>query len=924
MPGTGIGQTALDKTLLPCLLASSSLIDVQLPGCGLTYIPPELFTIANIQSINLSHNHLQGGVPSTFWQAQSLRRLELHAGEGSNDSSPSTPSPAFPGAAQEHELGLFPPPLPPSMGDTAPRLGLRHVNVSGCTLERLAPTLAALRDLQVLMAGRNPLRELPEELAQCTSLAVLDVLGCPLAAVPAALASRRGLELKTGLPDAILPWLYLGDATAAANLPGLQARGISRVLSLVQPAECLLHAGVDCLNVAVDDTPIARLGFATCPVPYFVRFALCPASEVPTPAALGLSHGSVGGMASLVEEPLDTAPVPAWVPPHLAKHAGVSFGERGLPPLHLHAHRADSQRGDGVLPALSDHPPPLLVHCHAGASRSATATIALIMALQQWPLVRAFKFVKSRRGVVQPNIGFCDQLLHFERTLLQAGILDAGAPEFAPPSSPGPSASEASFSNAVSAWPNSISMKQLVQQSAGNMSASVWNARYSKPAAAPKRHVDAGLKLRALVKTVAAARRFSAVRAAAQSTTHAAAAAAPAEPGELPPPAAGGGATEATPGKQTHGFQAISQHDPRSLSATHASSASEAAPPCSTAAVGASPATHRSWSVSTKWLSDDDAQRQGAVSPLPAASADGGAALAAALGQQLPTIRDGEEAASSSCSGSSPRRRPAGMAKRPSIDLSDWEESKGGDARTQHGSTWAGDDEDVLAQQARHNRTRYAPCVPRSAPPSLAALPTWAWRRLTAALPEQRRASAHGDLAPLRLSADVFGSSSSTPVPGVAATQSPFPELSRAPAAGSSSVPWRAGGDTDGGLQPMRPIMAAASAVSLADIPSNMRVEHHEKTEHVPRVLGIMSPGSNALHNPRHPHFRLHSNSDHEREPAAQADGSFQEVFPSYHASECKSPEVARSSLAPSNAGAFSPSDEAQSHHLVRRHSFGV
>ena len=899
MPGAGIGQIALEATLLPALLASSTLMDVQLPGCLLTHIPAELFTIKNISSLNLSHNQLAGGIPSSFWHARSLRRLELQAGEGPDDATPSTPAPPFPGAQQEHDLGSFPPTLPSGVA-TPPRLALRHVNIAGCGVTALRPSISALRDLQVLMAGRNPVHQLPQELAQCTGLAVLDVLGCPLAEVPPALASRRGLELKTGLPDAILPWLYLGDATAAANQRGLHARGISRVLSLVQPAECLLHAGVDCLNIAVDDTPIARLGFASCPVPYFLRFALCPADEVPTPTALGLSHGSVGGLDALVEA--DSLQAPEWLPPHLAPHAGVSFGERGLPPLHLHAHRRDALPGTPLSPLSpppnppdAQQPAPLLVHCHAGASRSATATVAILMAMLQWPLARAFKHVKARRGVVQPNIGFCDQLLHFERTLLEAGILELSAPEFGPPPAIGAVKPET--------WPNSISMKQLVQQSAGSMSASVWNARYSTPAATPKRHVDPGLKLRALVKTVAAATRFNALRlhASGSQPYGATASATPAEP--VPPAASG--------------FHTSVQHDPRTLSATHASVENSAPRAAAGAGRTVAPGTHRSWSVSTKWLSDKDAQRQGAVSPLP-----GGAAQAASTGDEslLTTIHDRDETDSSPPR--SPKRRPAGLAKRPSIDLSDWEEGKRTDAEQQQSSgAWSGEDDEAV--QAVQNRMRYAPNSAR-APPCFSALPHWAWRRLADVFPGQRRASMHNEGHSYRLEDHGESSALASPFPGGVST--PFPELVASSAHAGAAV----GAGTR--APSTRPMVAAASAVSLADLPASMRKHARESDSQplVPQVLGLLAPPPIVLGGERHARFRLQSHSDHGTHSAPYIEPGLVVGEKSHGAGA--SPEAVTPTRAHGNSehipavnsGALSPFDEGAKHHVLRRHSFGV
>lgn len=57
----------------------------------------------------------------------------------------------------------------------------------------------------------------------------------------------------------------------------------------------------------------------------------------------------------------------------------------------------------------------VLVHCHAGVSRSATVTVAYIMKQQGLCLGDAYKFVKELRPVISPNLNFMGQLLKYER-----------------------------------------------------------------------------------------------------------------------------------------------------------------------------------------------------------------------------------------------------------------------------------------------------------------------------------------------------------------------------------------------------------------------------------------------------------------------------------------------------------------------------
>lgn len=59
----------------------------------------------------------------------------------------------------------------------------------------------------------------------------------------------------------------------------------------------------------------------------------------------------------------------------------------------------------------------VLVHCQAGVSRSATVIIAYLMKHTLMTMTDAYKYVKSRRPVVSPNLNFMGQLLEFERDL---------------------------------------------------------------------------------------------------------------------------------------------------------------------------------------------------------------------------------------------------------------------------------------------------------------------------------------------------------------------------------------------------------------------------------------------------------------------------------------------------------------------------
>lgn len=57
---------------------------------------------------------------------------------------------------------------------------------------------------------------------------------------------------------------------------------------------------------------------------------------------------------------------------------------------------------------------PVLVHCRAGVSRSASVVIAYLITFQGYSLHEAFFLVRSHRSIITPNIGFMEKLGEYE------------------------------------------------------------------------------------------------------------------------------------------------------------------------------------------------------------------------------------------------------------------------------------------------------------------------------------------------------------------------------------------------------------------------------------------------------------------------------------------------------------------------------
>mmetsp|Transcript_19322 Transcript_19322/g.31646 ORF Transcript_19322/g.31646 Transcript_19322/m.31646 type:complete len:205 (+) Transcript_19322:218-832(+) len=65
---------------------------------------------------------------------------------------------------------------------------------------------------------------------------------------------------------------------------------------------------------------------------------------------------------------------------------------------------------------------PVLIHCAAGISRSATVTIAYLMKSRQMSLAEAWTMVKNSRPIIYPNKGFIAALMRYEAELYGSNV----------------------------------------------------------------------------------------------------------------------------------------------------------------------------------------------------------------------------------------------------------------------------------------------------------------------------------------------------------------------------------------------------------------------------------------------------------------------------------------------------------------------
>ncbi|XP_051920210.1 leucine-rich repeat serine/threonine-protein kinase 1 [Hippocampus zosterae] len=218
------------------------LRDVDLADNLLERLPSDLFRLEALLSLRLCGNAIRTLPPPSHWTCSQLRTLDLSRNLlGRSEEGPKSRKLAFLTTRSKKDPEAAPPvDLPAFLRDS-----LEVLRLNDNRLERVPPSVCALRGLRELYLANNPgIRELPSELAGLSHLWRLDLENLHIANVPQEIRSEgsaavlgflrarlRGAEpchrlkmLLIGPPrqgkSSLLRALRTGKASAAPSAPG--------------------------------------------------------------------------------------------------------------------------------------------------------------------------------------------------------------------------------------------------------------------------------------------------------------------------------------------------------------------------------------------------------------------------------------------------------------------------------------------------------------------------------------------------------------------------------------------------------------------------------------------------------------------------------------------------------------------------------
>ncbi|KAL6048163.1 Dual specificity protein phosphatase 15 [Balamuthia mandrillaris] len=192
--------------------------------------------------------------------------------------------------------------------------------------------------------------------------------------------SSPDLERYESWPTRILPHLFLGDYSSATAAPVLRRWGITHIINVTHEPNYF-----QCNNTS----PRTSSSYPSSPLATHSSVARSSASSNSSSRqdAPGASKDSFQYLRIAVSDS--------------SKQSIAEYFETAI--SFIEEARKESSA--------------VLVHCIAGISRSTTIVLAYLMKTEGWSLDKAYRFVKEKRHIIEPNRGFMQQLALYEQTL---------------------------------------------------------------------------------------------------------------------------------------------------------------------------------------------------------------------------------------------------------------------------------------------------------------------------------------------------------------------------------------------------------------------------------------------------------------------------------------------------------------------------
>lgn len=321
----------------------------------------------------------------------------------------------------ENQLEFIPPFHLPSC--------IRNLEFACNRISHVPDAIAELEGLKKLNLSHNRLTSVPASLAKLNQLEKLDLRHNALSKLPDELYKTRIGRLRHSLPNHIeaMPGLYIGALCAAQNTAGLVAAGITHILTVAGPE----------VNLPRDHFEARQRKHAmmqgkgekgTHPLHQDAKFEYCKLQVLDLPeidlvSHLPFAHEFIDQALALRKANEEKMQSESEDDGGGGGNSGDSGGDGG------DGGGEDSNGGDSNDSGLASRGNyvmvngvkrpvgGVLVHCRVGISRSAMSCITYITRTLGMPLDQAIYRVQLARPVINPNVGFIQQMWQFEQAI---------------------------------------------------------------------------------------------------------------------------------------------------------------------------------------------------------------------------------------------------------------------------------------------------------------------------------------------------------------------------------------------------------------------------------------------------------------------------------------------------------------------------